>query len=375
MSLSMHFLTHFCPIVDPRKDNHNKRHLLGDILVLTILAVLCGADSWTEVEAFGKAKREWLNTFLALPNGIPSHDTLGSLFARINPEQLQACFISWVKSLVKTSAGEIIPIDGKTLKRSQREGRRAIHMVSAWASANGSVLGQLKTAEKSNEIKAIPELLGMLDIKGCIVTIDAMGCQKEIASTIIDKEADYVLSLKENHPTLNKEVRLFLELARTATVPGLTLDYYDSVEKGHGRKDIRRYWVSEQLEWLTSRGEWKQLRSVGMVESERHVGDKVSIERRFYLTSLPAQASLFAHAVRTHWSIENQLHWSLDVAFREDECRVRKGHAAENFAVLRHIALTMLNQEKTAKVGLKIKRSKAGWDNNYLAKILCAAGF
>ena len=377
MSLSEQFLTLFANLADPRKDNHNKRHLLSDILVLTILAVICGADGWTEVEAFGNAKEEWLKTFLRLPNGIPSHDTIGDLYARLCPVQLQSCFLSWVQSTVEISGGQIIPIDGKTLRRSYDKGRErgAIHMVSAWASANGVVLGQIKTEEKSNEITAIPQLLGMLAIKGAIITIDAMGCQREIAKSIIDKEADYVLSLKGNQGTLQEDVEYFWKTAQTENFKGIIYDYYESTEKDHGRIDVRRYWVSEELVSISTKEAWKGLRSIGMVESERHIGDKVTRETRYYILSLAANAAEFARAARIHWTIENQLHWSLDMTFREDECRIRKDHAPENLAVIRHIVLNMLKSEKTAKVGLKIKRSKAGWDNSYLLKVLATAGF
>ena len=377
MALSENFLVHFCSIIDPRKDNHNKLHLLTDIIVLTILAVLCGAESFTEIEAFGKAKEEWLKTFLPLPHGIPSHDTLGNLFARLNPQALQASFLSWIKSVIKVSGGEIIPIDGKTLKRSYEGegGRGAIHMVSAWGSQNEVVLGQIKTSEKSNEITAIPMLLGLLDIKGSTITIDAMGCQKDIAKTIVEKEADYVLALKGNQGTLHDDVQLFFEDLLAKKLKTIKYDEYETVEKGHGRIETRRYYVSEDIEWLTQEKEWKKLSSIGRVESLREIKGKVTREKRYYITSLPAKAEVFARAVRTHWAIENKLHWSLDVTFHEDDCRIRKNHAPENFAVIRHIALNLLKMEKTAKVGLKIKRSKAGWDNAYLMKMLTAAGF
>ncbi len=242
------FILHFSIIVDPRKDNHNKRHELSDILVLTILAVLCGAETWIDVEEFGIAKKEWLKTFLQLPNGIPSHDTIGDLFSRICPKQLQASFLSWTQSIVRVSDGQIIPIDGKTLKRSydNKNGRGAIHMVSAWSSANGVVLGQLKTDEKSNEITAIPELLGMLDIKGCIVTLDAMGCQKEIAQKIIEKEADYVLALKGNQGILHDDVKLYLDSIMEKQLKDIAHQTTETIEKDHGRIEERRYLITEK---------------------------------------------------------------------------------------------------------------------------------
>jgi len=376
MSLSTNFLIHFSELIDPRKNNHNKRHLLSDILVLTILASLCGAETWTDVEEFGKAKDEWLRTFLQLPNGIPSHDTIGDLYSRLSPSQLQSCFLSWVQSMVQVRSGDIIPIDGKTVKRSfdRKDGRGAIHMVSAWSSANGLVLGQLKTAEKSNEITAIPELLGMIDIKGCIVTIDAMGTQKEIAKQIIEQEGDYVLALKGNQGSLFEDVKLYMD----SIVDGELKRSYQTIstlDKGHGRIEERHYWMTESIDWLPQKELWNGLKSVGVVEAIRHIGDKISVERRYYISSLSADIQKFSEAIRTHWSIENQLHWSLDVSFNEDQCRVRKNNAPENFSVIRHIALNMLKMEKTSKVGLAIKKNKAGWDNRYLCKILEASGF
>lgn len=376
-SISKTFLSHFAELIDPRKNNHNKRHLLSDILVMTILAVLCGAESWTDVEEFGEAKEEWLRTFLQLPNGIPSHDTIGDLYSRLNPKQLQACFLSWIQSLVQVTQSEIVPIDGKTLRRSYdtKSNRGAIHMVSAWASANGVVLGQIKTDEKSNEITAIPELLGMLDIKGCIVTIDAMGCQKNIAEKIVEKEANYVLALKGNQGGLYEDVKLYMDSIVDQQLKNVPHKSLEIIEKGHGRIEERRYWVTEAIDWLPQKELWKNLKSIGVVESKRHIGNKVSEERRYYIASISADAELFSSAVRKHWSIENHLHWSLDVAFNEDNCRVRKDNAPENFSIIRHIVLNLLKMEKTAKVGLKIKRNKAGWDNRYLTKVLVAAGF
>lgn len=377
MSLSTDFLIHFSELIDPRKNNHNKRHLLSDILVLTILASICGAETWTDVEEFGKAKEEWLRTFLQLPNGIASHDTIGDLYSRLSPTQLQSCFLSWVQSMVQVRSGDIIPIDGKTVKRSfdRKDGRGAIHMVSAWSSANGLVLGQLKTAEKSNEITAIPELLGMIDIKGCIVTIDAMGTQKEIAKQIIEQEGDYVLALKGNQGGLFEDVKLYLDSIVDGKLKKRSYQTISTLDKGHGRIEERHYWMTESIDWLPQKELWSGLKSVGVVEAIRHIGDKTSVERRYYIASLSADIKKFSEAVRTHWSIENQLHWSLDVSFNEDQCRVRKDNAPENFSVIRHIALNMLKMEKTSKVGLAVKKNKAGWDNRYLCKILEASGF
>lgn len=377
MNLSTNFLSHFSCIIDPRKKTHNLRHELSDILVLTILGVLCGAETWIDIEEFGKSKERWLKTFLKLPHGIPSHDTIGDLYVRLSPSQLQQGFLSWIQSLVEVSGGDIIPIDGKTLRRSydRAAGRGAIHMVSAWSSANGLVLGQLKTEEKSNEITAIPELLGMLDIQGCIVTIDAMGCQKEIAKQIVTQEGDYVLALKGNQGGLFEDVQLYMDSLIAQQLKNIPMQKTQTLDKDHGRIEERNYWITDSIDWLSQKKEWKGLKSIGVVESTRWIGEKVTTERRYYINSIPMNAVRFSEAVRTHWSIENQLHWSLDVSFNEDQCRVRKDHAPENFSIIRHIALNMLKKEKTSKVGINIKRNKAGWDNRYLAKILMSSDF
>lgn len=377
INLSKNFLTHFSCVLDPRKENHNKRHQLTDILVLTILAALCGAQTWVDVEEFGESKEDWLKTFLKLPNGIPSHDTIGDLYARLSPNELQKGFLSWIQSIVDVSGGDIIPIDGKTLRRSydRANGRGAIHMVSAWSSANGVVLGQLKTEEKSNEITAIPELLGMLDIEGCIVTIDAMGCQKEIAEQIVAQKGDYVLALKGNQGGLFEDVQLYMDSLISEQLKNKPIQTTKTLDKGHGRIEERRYWITDSIDWLPQKNDWQGLKSIGVVEATRYIGEKISTERRYYINSLPMNAVRFSEAVRAHWSIENQLHWSLDVSFNEDQCRVRKDNAPENFSIIRHIALSMLKREKTSKVGINVKRNKAGWDNRYLAQILRASDF
>lgn len=371
-AISEGFLKHFEEVDDPRIDNANRRHELSDMLLLTLLGVICGADSWVEIEAFGQAKIEELKPFLQLPHGIPSHDTLGGVFARLCPEQLQRGFMSWINSLVRVSDGEVVAIDGKTLRHSydRGAGRGAIHMVSAWASSNQVVLGQRKVDDKSNEITAIPELLKTLHLVGAVVTIDAMGCQKAIAEQVIQAQADYVFSLKGNQGQLHEDVKLYLDQAIEQHKADVLSNHQQTLDKGHGRIELRRYWITEQIEWLDSKTQWRGLRSIGAVESERHVGDQVSIDRRYFITSLEADVDRFARAVRAHWGIENQLHWSLDVTFGEDDCRVRQEHAAQNLAVIRHLALNLLKNEKSAKVGIKIKRSKAGWDSRYLAKVL-----
>jgi predicted transposase YbfD/YdcC len=365
---------HFTRLEDPRIER-SKLHLLLDIVVIAICAVICGADNWVDVENFGKAKRKWLQTFLKLPNGIPSHDTFGRVFARLDPEQFRSCFLSWVQSVSVVTAGQIIPIDGKKLRRSHdhTEGKAAIHMVSAWASANRLVLGQIKVDDKSNEITAIPELLRALEITDCIVTIDALGCQKEIASQIVEQGADYVLALKENHGRLYEDVTGFFQHAERIGFRKVESDYHRTVSKGHGRIEIRQCRTISDPEYINTLRdveEWARLKSVVKVTAERNVGDKSSLQERYFITSLDGKAGQALHAVRTHWQIENCVHWVLDIAFREDESRVRKGDGAQNMAVLRHIALNLLKQEKTAKCGVKAKRLKAAWDEGYLLKVL-----
>ncbi|MBE9071004.1 ISAs1 family transposase [Leptolyngbya cf. ectocarpi LEGE 11479] len=363
--------SHFESLDDPRAQ-HSIDHLLIDIVMITICAVICGAESWVEVENYGNAKQSWLGTFLALPHGIPSHDTIERLFARLRPEQLQACFLTWVNAAFEFSKGQLITVDGKTLRGSyERGGKRGmIHMVSAWASENQIVLGQRKVDEKSNEITAIPELLNVLDLEGAVVSIDAMGCQTAIAEQIVDQQGDYVLALKGNQGNLLEDVSQVFSHAQATGFEGIEHDYYETQETGHGRQETRRYWVMGQTDYLIGAENWAKLTTVGCVESQRQVGDTISHEMRYYLLSLPLDATRFANAVRGHWGIENQLHWRLDVAFREDHSRATTGYSGENLAVIRHIAVNLLSQEKSAKGGTHAKRLKAGWDDQYLFKVL-----
>ncbi len=348
------------------------RHELIDIIILTICAVICGADEFKQIEEYGNIKKDWLKSFLELPNGIPSHDTIGRVFAAIDPDKFKRCFLNWVGSVAKTTKGEVVAIDGKTLRRShdRASNKAAIHMVSAWADENHMVLGQIKTAEKSNEITAIPELLNLLKINGCVVTIDAMGCQKKIAEKIIEKNADYALALKENQPNLYNDVKLFFEDALKSNFKDIPHKFHETTDGDHGRIEIRRYWTVSDIDWLCGKENWKKLNIIGMVESQREINGRISTEYRFYISSLENDAKKFGQAVRGHWGVENKLHWVLDIAFREDESRIRKGHAPDNFAAVRHIALNMIKHEKTAKVGTHTKRKMAGWDNDYLMKIL-----
>jgi len=343
-----------------------------DMLIIAVCAVICGADGWEDLEEYGTSQAEWFATFLDLPHGIPGHDTFRRVLSRLDPEELTQCFIAWTEALSEASGGDIVSIDGKTLRHSfdRASGQAAIHMVSAWASANRLVLGQLKVEEKSNEITAIPKLIQMLDIAGATVTIDAMGCQKEIAKVITDREAEYVLALKENHPTLSGDVTRFFDEAKATAFADIAHAYHETVDGDHGRIETRRYWITSDIEWLGAKASWAKLHSIGMVESCREVGETVQVETRYFLTSLPAQGVRFAQAVRQHWGVENSLHWVLDVSFQEDACRIRKEKGAQTFAVLRHIALNLLRREPHHKRGIKARRKRAGWDRDYLVQVL-----
>jgi predicted transposase YbfD/YdcC len=359
---------HFKTLTDPRKAGMIS-HKLIDIITIAVSAIICGAEDWVGVETFGKAKQNWLKQFLELPNGIPSHDTFNSVFNCLSAKELQECFANWMRSIFQLTDNEVVAIDGKCLRRSydRKSGKAAIHMVSAWAHNNRLVLGQVKTDAKSNEITAIPELLKLLDIKGCIVTIDAMGCQRKIASEIINRDGDYVLALKGNQAHLHQAVKTYFE---STDFDITTHDFYETIDGDHGRIETRRYWTVDNIEWLENKENWPGLTSIGMVERIREVKDKITTEISFYITSLKSDAKRFGHAVRAHWGIENSLHWSLDVTFNEDHARICQGEGAENVAVLRHIALSLLKQEKSQKVGIANKRLKAATDEDYLFTIL-----
>ena len=363
----------FKQIDDPRRE-HQKFHSLFDILVITICATICGAEHWTEIEEFGEAKEEWFATFLTLEDGIPSHDTFRRVFILLDNIELKEMFIEWVSEAVSLSKGVLVNIDGKNLCGSKEpiKGKKALNVVSAWVSEQALVLGQLKCEEKSNEIAAIAELLKILDLEGCVVTIDAIGCQKEIVKQIVEKRADYVIAVKANQGNLHWEIKEYLDWAERTGFEDIKFDYYETqMEKDHGRLEQRRCWVTEEIGWMKEKEDWKNLRSIVMVEGYREVmGKEPTVERRYFISSLEANAETHLKAVRGHWAIENQLHWCLDIGFREDESRVREAKSAENLATVRHIGLNLLKQESSCKLGIKSKRKKAGWDNTYLLKLL-----
>jgi predicted transposase YbfD/YdcC len=367
---------HFKELADPR-DGRYIWHELSDILLIAVCAAICGADNWVAVEAFGQAKVGWLKESLglSLPHGIPSHDTFGTVFSLIEPEAFQACFIGWAQAVREVSEGEIVAIDGKTLRRSpdQPNGRAAIAMVSAWANDNHLVLGQRQVAEASNEITAIPALLELLMLKGCIVTIDAIGCQTEIARQIVAQEADYVLALKDNQGKLYQEVVDLFKAGLKTDFQRSPAHFVQTFSYDHGRQERRRCWAIDApdfIAYLDPQHNWPGLQSVVMVEARRIIGDQVSLETRYFIASLPGDPDRLLAAVRSHWSIENKLHWVLDLAFDEDHARVRQGHAPANFAVIRHIALNLLKQETSDIRGIKTKRLHAALDPAYLEKIL-----
>lgn len=368
-------LHHFGHLTDPRIER-TKEHKLSDIVVIAICAIIAGADGWVAVETFGHAKEKWLRTFLELPNGIPSHDTFGRVFGLLDPTEFEQAFSQWVAAARETLKGQIIALDGKSLRRSYDQvlGKSAIHMVSAWATAQRLVLGQRKINAKSNEISALPELLKVLAIEGCIVTIDAMGCQTEIAETIIQHGADYVLAVKENQGKLYEDVQDLFAGADEVAFREVPHDFEREVTKDHGRLEIRECWIlsaPEYLEYVRRVEAWKNLRSIVRICTEvRHEQTMLSRETRYFISSLAGSAQDMIHAVRGHWGIENGLHWVLDVTFREDDSRVRKENAPENFAVLRHIALNVLNRARKGKDSIKTMRLRAGWDETYLAKLL-----
>lgn len=363
-------------IPDPRV-KRRRAHKLVDIMTIGLCSILTGGEGFNDMALFGRIKRDWLKTFLELPHGIPSHDTFNRVFSAIDPHCFLDCFVRWVQGICPALKGDVVAIDGKALRRALDEGDSIPYIVSAWASENGLTLGQVKVTDKSNEITAIPELLRVLALQGCTVTIDAMGCQKDIAAQIVDKKADYVLALKGNHATVHEEVREFFADAvlpcadqAAQTVTPKTMASSKTLEKDHGRIETRRYWQSSDVHWMQDKKLWKNLRTIGMVESIRRVKGKNSIERRYYLSSLPLDVEAFAKAVRGHWGVENPLHWSLDVTFREDQSRARSKNAAQNLAMLRRIALNLIKKNPLEKVSQRQKRIFAALDTDFLAELL-----
>jgi len=368
------FMECFNELEDPRMDRR-KLYPLKEILLTVICATICGAESWRDFVLFGKEKLDYLRNFYAYQNGIPCKNTFARVFAALNPESFKKCFIHWMQAL-QTALKEVIAIDGKSLRRSfdTASDQSPIHMVSAFATAARLVLGQEKTSEKSNEITAIPKLLKLLDIQGCIISIDAMGAQKAIAEQIREQGGDYVLSLKGNQSTLHRDIQLFLDTEIEKTNSPYITDVSEAIGKEHGRIESRRCFVSDHIDWLEQKPLWKDLKTVAVIEETRNIKGKISLERRYFISSLPPEAQTIAHAVRSHWAVENSLHWVLDMTFREDESRIRCRHAPENMSMIRHIALNMLRnaQKKFKDVSIKGLRKKAGWGNATLDLILMA---
>lgn len=373
---------HFAALDDPRRE-HGKRYPIEEIFLLTICAVICGAGNFVAIEHFGRAKIAFLRRFLPFKEGIPSHDTIGDLFARLDPAQFERCFADWVRAVFERTDGQLVPIDGKQLRRSydRRSGRGAIEMVSAWATENHLVLGQVRVEQGRGEITAIKPLLALLDVSGCIVSIDAIGSHREVAAEIIEREADYVLALKANQRHLHEEVEALFARLEAHGFAGCEATV--ETDGGHGRVEVRRCWALDVEErGLVETSGWPSLRTVALVECERTVlhaaggprggpeGETSTRERRFYISSLGADASVLLSSVRSHWQIENRVHWVMDVVFEEDQSRVRKGHAASNLAIVRRLALNLLKQERSLKLGIANKRLRAGWDEAYLLKLL-----
>ena len=370
------WLRQFAQLEDPR-GRKGQEHAFLSIVMIAILATIGGAEGWEDIELYAESHESWLASCLDLGNGIPDADTYRRVFERVNPEALQRCFLAWVGEVVAATGAQVIPIDGKSIKGSYDRNKKqsALHVVSAWASEHRLLLGQVKVAKKSNEITAIPALLALLDITGCIITIDAMGTQTEIARQIVAKEADYILSLKANHPTLCAQVKAWFEAAQSRGFEGIEHGYDHRVEAGHHRREIRQIWAVPvaQMGGLYEQHQWLGLQTLVMVVRIRHLWNKTTREVQFYLSSLPSDALSIGRAIRQHWGIENQLHWVLDVSFGEDASRIRNGHSPENFSLLRRMAISLLNQETSTTRSLKQKAKRAAMDNNYMLQVLSAA--
>lgn len=368
--MSASLFMHFAPLKDPRIER-NKLHALSDIVFLTVCAVVSGADGWEAIEEFGQEKLAWLRRFAPFKNGVPSHDCIANVVARLSPQGFQDCFRTWTQAVARATGGEVIAVDGKTTRgsRDRKRWRPALHMVSAWASTNRLVLGQEATEEKSNEITAIPKLLELLELKGCLVTLDAMGCQRAIAAQIIAQGADYVLGLKGNQSQLQEAVEEFFAVAQKANFAHVRHAYTEELDKDHGRLEVRRYWITEDLRTLPDTDRWVGLRSIGRVERTSRVGESQTVEQRYFISSLHADVQRFAQGVRGHWGIENRLHWRLDVVFGDDASRIRKGNAPAIMTSIRHLCINLFDQEPSS-LSLAKKRRKAAWNDDFRAKVV-----
>lgn len=366
LSFGVEFLEFFSEMPDPRQQA-KVLYPLDEIILVTLCGVICGAESYVEIEEFGNAKLPFLKRFLAFEQGIPSHDTFGIVFSKIDSKAFSEIFSKWVQA-VQDKIPKLVAIDGKTVRRSKDNDSSPIHVVSAWAVEQNIVLGQTKANEKSNEITAIPELLSLLVLNGAIVSIDAAGCQKKIASHILDKKADYVLAVKGNQPSIHGEIQSFFEGFFSGTLP-LEVQQCETIDKGHGRIETRRYYIADATEWLSKKDEWPGLQTMGCVESVRETNSGITTEFRYYISSLPMNITPFSQAVRGHWGIENGLHWVMDIVFRDDECRIRKKHGPANFVTIKHIAQNML-KKAPSKASMRVRRKRAGWDDMFLESVL-----
>ena len=366
----------FFEVVPEPRVERTRLHPLVNILIIAMLAMICIGEGWEDMEEFGLAKEAWLGTFLDLRHGIPSADTFRRVLSAVDPKAFNACFVAWVQALSVGTAGKLVAIDGKTVRRSfdRATGKKALHIVSAWIAENRLTLGQIATEEKSNEITAIPKLLELLDIRGATITVDAMGCQRAIAEKVIEQGADYIMGLKGNQETAHKAVEEYFTDASAQDFKDIPHTFHETVDgSDHGRLEVRRVWASQELEWFADLSKWKSLRSIIMIESKRTVGSaETSVERRYYWSSHIVHAKTFGEMIRGHWGIENQLHWCLDVGFREDESRIRTDHGPENIALLRKIAMNLAKNERTHKKGVQAKRKLAAWSDDYLLKLLQA---
>lgn len=370
--MKVDFVSYFEELPDPRIDRHKKYPLI-EIIFLVVAGTISGCEGWKSIKDFGEVKLKWLRKFFPYLNGIPVDDTIARVMERLNTKVFQNCFISWVSAAIHSVGGDIVPIDGKTLRRSHDKGRdkSAIHMVSAWSTSHGVVLGQEKTSEKSNEITAIPALLEVLELKGCIVTLDAMGCQKAIVEKIVAKKADYVVALKGNQSTFHEEVKEYFETCFAQSFKSVPHDFYEERDMGHGRLEHRQCWViSAKQSYFEERKCWKNLVSIAMVISERDLGEKKTRETRFFISSLQSDAKQMLSVVRQHWAVENSLHWVLDMTFREDESRIRRGSSAENLAIVRHMALNVLKKDKSMQASVKRKKLLAAFDDKFRTALI-----